>query len=139
MPAGEVLEIGPGTTLRVIAHDEARLEVEASYDGPGPQPPAHLHPGQDEHFELVAGMVRTRIDGQERELHAGEKLDVPAGTVHQMWNPAEEQALLRWTTMPAGRTLEWFRELAAVRAGEPLGDPATLLERYSDTFSLAGG
>src|SRR3954452_2603696 len=117
MPGEEILTIGPGATLRVIAHDEDRLEVEARYEvsplRPGTEPPAHLHPAQSEHFEAVSGAMQTRIAGREGELRAGEALDVPAGTVHQMWNAGEEPAVLRWTTTPAGRTLEWFRELAA--------------------------
>jgi hypothetical protein len=42
-----------------------------------------------------------------------------------------------WRTMPAGRTLDWFSELAALQRGEPLKDPATLLSEYSDVFRLA--
>jgi mannose-6-phosphate isomerase-like protein (cupin superfamily) len=133
----EVLEVGPGTTLRVVAHDERRLEFEASYGPGGTPPPAHLHPHQDEHFEVLAGAMRMRLAGRERELASGELLDVPRDTAHQMWNAGAEQAVMRWTTTPAGRTLDWFRELAAAMAGKPAGDPATLLERYSDVFRLA--
>jgi hypothetical protein len=44
---------------------------------------------------------------------------------------------MRWTKMPAGRTLDWFRELEAALAGTSKGDPATLLDRYGDVFRLA--
>jgi mannose-6-phosphate isomerase-like protein (cupin superfamily) len=135
----EVLEVGPGTTLRVLAHDEQRLVFEASYSGGGSPPPAHLHPQQDEHFEVLAGAMRAKIADRDLELPAGEVLDVPRNTPHQMWNAGEEQAVMRWTTTPAGRTLDWFREVAAAMAGTPVGDPATLLERYSDVFRLAEG
>jgi mannose-6-phosphate isomerase-like protein (cupin superfamily) len=135
--AEELLTIGPGTTLRVLSHDERALEIEASYEAGGVEPPAHLHPGQDEHFELLAGEMRTRIAGREGELLAGQTLDVPAGTVHQVWNAGEERAVLHWTTTPSGRTLEWFREIDAAFAGTPREDPSTLLERFSDVFRLA--
>ena len=39
--------------------------------------------------------------------------------------------------MPAGRTLDWFRELAALQSGQPLKDPASLLSEYRDVFRLA--
>jgi len=133
----EVLEIGPGTTLRVLAHRPERLELEACYEPGGAEPPAHLHPSQDERFELLEGAMRTRIDGREGEIPADEPLEIPAGTVHQMWNAGTERTVLRWTTTPAGRTLDWFREVAAALAGEPIGDPATMLDRYSDVFRLA--
>ena len=133
----ERLTIAPGTTLRVIAHEEGRLEIEASYGPGGAEPPAHLHPSQDERFELLAGAMSTRVEGRDGELRRGDALEIPAGTPHQMWNAGDEVAVLRWTTMPAGRTLDWFRELAAALAGTPRGDPATLLERYADVFRLA--
>jgi mannose-6-phosphate isomerase-like protein (cupin superfamily) len=133
----ERLTIGPGTTLSVVAHDAGRLEVEASYEPGGAEPPAHLHPSQEERFELVSGAMRTRIGGHEGELRPGDELEIPAGTVHQMWNASGGVTVMRWTTMPAGRTLDWFRELAAAVAGAPKGDPATLLDRYADVFRLA--
>jgi mannose-6-phosphate isomerase-like protein (cupin superfamily) len=83
--------------------------------------------------------MRAKIAGRERELVAGDVLDVPRSTPHQMWNAGDEPAVMRWTTTPAGRTLDWFRELAAAMAGTPVGDPATLLDRYSDVFRLAEG
>ncbi len=79
----------------------------------------------------------TRGGGREGELAGSEPLEIPAGTVHQMWNAGTERAVLRWTTTPAGRTLAWFREVSAMLAGEPLGEPATLLERYRHVFRLA--
>jgi hypothetical protein len=46
---------------------------------------------------------------------------------------------MRWSTLPAARTLQWFRELAALLRGEEVPEAATLLERYSDVFRLAEG
>jgi quercetin dioxygenase-like cupin family protein len=138
-PVGEELEIGTGTRLRVLSRSEELLELEASYDGGGSPPPAHLHPEQDERFEVLAGAMTARVSGRERELSRGAVLEVPRGTPHQMWNAGGETAVMRWSTTPAGRTLEWFRELAALARGEQAGDPATLLERYRDVFRLAGG
>jgi quercetin dioxygenase-like cupin family protein len=132
----ETLAIGPGTSLRVVSHDQALLEVEATYQGGGSPPPAHLHPAQDERFEVRAGAMRTRIDGQDGVVGAGETIEVPRNTVHQMWNDSDEPAVVTWRTSPAGRTLEWFRELAALQRGEASAEPAVLLEQYSDVFRL---
>ena len=132
----EELVISPGASLRVLSCTEQELVLEARYAGGGSPPPAHFHPAQDERFEVLAGAMRARIGGTESELDAGEVIEVPRGTAHQFWNPGEEEAAVRWITLPAGRTLEFFRELAAAASGE--GDPATLLERYADTFRVAG-
>lgn len=132
----EELEIGPGTRLRVISCSGELLELQATYNGGGSPPPAHLHPSQDEHFEVLHGEMRTRVAGQNRTLTAGEKLDVPCNTVHQMWNESDAEALVSWKTMPAGRTLSWFREIAALQRGESQTDGVTLLSQYSDVFQL---
>src|SRR5919202_1019604 len=64
--------------------------------------------------EVLAGELTARVDGgEEQKLHAGETLDIPAGTKHQMWNAAAAEARVRWETRPAGRTEEWFRAIDA--------------------------
>ena len=133
----EQLQIGPGTKLRVLAHSDEVLELEATYAGGGAPPPEHLHPSQDEQFEVLRGAMQTRVGGQSRMFVAGELLDVPRGTIHQMWNAGEDEAVVNWRTMPAGRTLSWFRELEALLRGENPTDAATLLSHYSDVFVLA--
>jgi mannose-6-phosphate isomerase-like protein (cupin superfamily) len=136
----EQLQIAPQTTITVVERGDDVLELEARYGPGGSPPPPHLHPAQDERFEVVDGAMRTRVAGEEATIVTGDVLEIPRGTVHQMWNEGQEPAVLRWLTTPSGRTLDWFREIAAVQArAEPLGDPATLLQRYEDTFRLADG
>jgi quercetin dioxygenase-like cupin family protein len=132
----EELALGPGTTLRVLAHDEQALVLEATYAGGSSPPPAHLHPVQDERVEVRAGEMHALVAGERRTIAGGEVLEIPRGTVHQMWNGGEEQAVVLWRTAPPGRTLDWFRELAATLRGEGREDPATLLGDYADVFVL---
>jgi mannose-6-phosphate isomerase-like protein (cupin superfamily) len=132
----EQLALGPGTTLRVRSHDEQALVLEATYAGGSSPPPAHLHPAQDERFEVRAGEMHALVAGERRTIAGGEVLEIPRGTVHQMWNEGEEQAVVLWRTAPPGRTLDWFRELAATLRGEGREDPATLLGDYADVFVL---
>jgi mannose-6-phosphate isomerase-like protein (cupin superfamily) len=132
----EQLALGPGTTLRVLSHDEQALVLEATYAGGSSPPPAHLHPAQDERFEVRAGEMHALVGGERRTIARGEVLEIPRGTVHQMWNEGEEQAVVLWRTAPAGRTLDWFRELAATLRREGREDPSTLLGDYADVFAL---
>ncbi len=133
---GGELKLGPGTTLRVVAHDADELLLQATYAPAGSAPPAHLHPAQDERFEVIAGAMRTRIDGEEGGLSEGQVLEIPRGTPHQMWNGDERDAVVEWRTTPAGRTLEWFGQLSAMLAGDSSADPAELLAEYADVFRL---
>ena len=131
------LKLGPGSTLTVLDEGPDALEVEALYDPAGSPPPAHLHPAQAEHFEVLEGSVTTVVDGNQRALEPGDTLDIPAGAVHQMWNPGADPARVTWRTTPAGRTLEWFHALDAFqRDGDTAAIGAALAE-YSDVFQLA--
>jgi quercetin dioxygenase-like cupin family protein len=138
-------KLTPHETVTVVESSPEVLEVEATYGASGKPPPPHLHPAQEEHFEVLAGELTARVDGgPERKLHAGETLDIPRGTKHQMWNAAAAEARVRWKTTPAGRTEDWFRSVdRLVRdAGGKQPGPlafAPLLEEYGDVFRLAVG
>lgn len=138
----ETLKLGPHGSLEIVASTPEAFEAEASYR-PGSSPaPAHFHPAQDERFEVLEGSITTRVDGEERELAAGERIEIGRGQVHQMWNPGAEPARVRWVTTPGGRTEQWFRTLDGLfREGGDLAegrqvDFAALLEEYDDVFRL---
>jgi mannose-6-phosphate isomerase-like protein (cupin superfamily) len=97
-----------------------RLEVETTWSGGGDLPPAHFHPAQDEHFEVVEGNLRVLVDGTERVLGPGDALDVPRGSVHAM-TATDGGARAIWQTRPALRTEEFFAGMdAAHRRGGSL-------------------
>jgi mannose-6-phosphate isomerase-like protein (cupin superfamily) len=120
------------------------LEMEATYQPDSVEPPEHLHPRQDERFEIVSGEMRARIAGEERTLTAGEVLDIPRGTVHAMWNQGEAEARVIWQTRPALRTEDFFvaagrlaqrGKLTAKGASNPLLG-AALMHEFRDEFRL---
>jgi mannose-6-phosphate isomerase-like protein (cupin superfamily) len=119
-----------------LAHSDEALEVEATYAPGGSPPPAHLHPEQDERFEVRSGAMRTVVEEEDEVRSPGAVFEIPRGTPHQMWNDGEESAVLNWRTTPSRRTLEWFRELDALQRGEGRPNPAELLTDFSDTFRL---
>jgi quercetin dioxygenase-like cupin family protein len=85
------------------------LEMEAVYADASGLPPEHLHPAQEERFEVLEGTIRALIGGEEGRYEAGETFEVPAGTPHQM--AAEGPARMRWEVRPALRTAEFFERL----------------------------
>ena len=52
----------------------------------------HLHPAMEERFQVLAGTLETKVDGDRRTLHAGEALTVPAGVWHDWWNASDAPA-----------------------------------------------
>jgi quercetin dioxygenase-like cupin family protein len=150
MPAGDVIE-NPASrmTLRIVrtaAETEGELlEMDATYPAGSPEPPAHFHPQQEERFEILAGQMIVRLDGEERTLATGEVFEVPVGTVHSMWNGGDEVARVRWETRPAMGTEVFFRGLAKLaggaesvegKAGEPVSGEG-FLEEFRNEFRLA--
>ena len=83
----ETLKLTPRESIAVRGSTPEALEVEATYGPGGKPPPKHLHPGQDEHFRCLEGSVRVRVGDHERELAAGDEIEFPRRTPHQMWNP----------------------------------------------------
>jgi mannose-6-phosphate isomerase-like protein (cupin superfamily) len=140
--AGDTLELTPGEAVTIISSTPDALVVEATYGQSQSPPPMHYHPAQDENFEVLEGSLRVRYGREKEELATGEKLEVPSGLAHQMWNPSEPAARVRWTTSPRGRTEEWFRAIDALvkesapKEPSPLGF-AVLLSEFGDTFRLA--
>lgn len=138
------LALTPHEHVVVRSATAGALEVEATYGPHGSPPPRHLHPAQDEHFEVLAGALTARVGDRERTLHRGDALEVARGSVHQMWNAGAEPASVLWRTVPAGRTLEWFRALDALQregrvARNGMPGPlaiAVLLTEYRDVIEF---
>ena len=141
----DTLTITPTESVTIRQSTPELLEVEAVYGPGGGPPPAHLHPAQDEHFEVLAGRICLRAGGEERELAPGDTIDIPRGTVHQMWNPGEEPARVVWQTSPGGRTERWFRAIDRLQREGRVGKNGmpgplafgVLLTEYRDVFQLA--
>jgi quercetin dioxygenase-like cupin family protein len=148
--AGDVIE-NPAALIRMrfvrtVAQTSGEVvEVEASYEPGSVEPLVHFHPRQDEHFEILAGAMRVRVGDEERDLRAGETLDIPAGTTHAWWNGGEDEARVRWETRPALRTEEFFETVAGLaREGKVTAkgpsNPllgAILMREFRNEFRLA--
>ena len=143
----EALKLTASESVTIRSSSPELLEVEGNYGPAGKPPPPHYHPAQDEHFELLEGSLRVRIEGEERELSPGDSLDIARGTKHQMWNGSDEPARVLWQTRPGGRTEQWFRSLDALQRSGRVGKdgmPGPLafgvyLTEFRDVFRLGVG
>ena len=76
-------------------------KMEATYEPSSMPPIPHLHPSQREHFEILEGTMHARVDGAERELRAGDALDVEAGLGTRCGTRAPSRRGLSGKTRPA--------------------------------------
>ncbi len=69
------------------------------------------------------------VDGERRELQAGESLEVPADTLHRFWNESGEEARSIQVFEPALDIASFFETLFALAQRDELDDkgmPGTL-------------
>jgi mannose-6-phosphate isomerase-like protein (cupin superfamily) len=110
---GDVIE-HPGTGEQIVFRQTARetggmeLVLEFRVRPGGFVAGAHVHPRQEERFDVLEGTVRFRVDGQERDAGPGQTVVVPAGVPHVWWNPGEAPVRLIVRFGPALRTEEFF-------------------------------
>ena len=96
--------------------------------GPGARvPPPHSHTNNEEVVYVLEGTLRYRVDGDVRDIKAGERMYTPRGSVHAFSNPHDRPAkALIMLTPDIGA--QYFRDIAEV-AGAPGGpNPAAMVE-----------
>jgi mannose-6-phosphate isomerase-like protein (cupin superfamily) len=126
--------------LRTGADTGGQLhEQRVEYLPGAPFPPEHLHPDQDEHFEVESGEMLFVIAGREHLIGPGEVIDIPRRTPHRARNASRSlSAVVRWETRPALRTGEFFSSAARLGPERALLDSALLAHEYRDVFRLCG-
>jgi mannose-6-phosphate isomerase-like protein (cupin superfamily) len=62
---------------------------------------AHVHPKQEERFEVLSGTLALKVAGEEIIAGPGETWTVPAGTPHRFWNAGDVEVRFRCEVRPA--------------------------------------
>ena len=142
---GDLIE-NPITTDRIIFRktrqdtngELLRFDNYHQTGGVGPMP--HLHPLQEETFEVVKGTFAITLNGKEQQLMAGEKIIVPKGTVHYWRNAGKDELYIVTEFRPAlhfEEIIETVAALARVGKMDKAGNPDIL--QMSATLSYFPG
>jgi quercetin dioxygenase-like cupin family protein len=88
-------------------------------------PPAHSHTDNEEIVYVLEGVLRYAVDGDQRDLGAGESMRTPRGSVHSFGNPHGQTARALVVLTP-DIGAQYFRDVAEAvsRPGGP--DPAAM-------------
>ena len=119
--AGDTLE-NPVTGERLVFHKTSRetngeaVVVETFVRPGGFVAAAHVHPGQEERFEVLAGSVGFRLGRRKLVAGAGERVTVPAGTPHKFWNAGDDEARFVCEIRPALRFEQLIESMFALAA-----------------------
>ena len=91
-----------------------RVVVETFVEPNGAVAAADVHPGQEERFEVVKGMMRFRMRRERITAGPGEVVVVPPGMPHDFANAGDETALVRVDIRPALRMEQLFETAVAL-------------------------
>jgi quercetin dioxygenase-like cupin family protein len=78
-----------------------RVVVETFVEPNGAVAAAHVHPAQEERFEVLAGEVEFRLGKRKLVAKPGDRVLVPAGTPHRFRNVGDETAHFVCEVTPA--------------------------------------
>ncbi len=144
--AGDEL-LNPVTGLRTVFRKTAEetsgelLQVDWIGEPSWTTGPDHVHPRQEERFEVLSGRLGLRADGIERVHGVGDVIVVSAGSPHAAWNAGDDEVHVLVDFRPALRTETAFETLAGLasdgktnRAGGPKNPLrlALILREYED-------
>jgi quercetin dioxygenase-like cupin family protein len=111
--AGQVIEnpvSGERITFRETAADTGgellAIDLEVSPDGHVPG--MHVHPIQEERFEVTNGTMRFKKGGEKVIARPGDVVVVPPGVRHKFTNAGDEEARARVEVRPALRMEQLF-------------------------------
>jgi quercetin dioxygenase-like cupin family protein len=102
----------------------------------------HLHPRQEERFQVISGTVRGRMEGKDQQATQGQLVVTPPGMPHVWWNEGPEEAHLLVEFRPALQTENFLAGVFALaRRGQAdkhglpgLLQLALLAETFPDTM-----
>ena len=94
--------------------DGELLEIELELSPDGAVPGAHIHPEQEERFEVVEGTMTFRMGLKKIVAGPGDVVTVPAGKVHAFKNSGEDTAKVRVQVRPALAMEQLFETTVAL-------------------------
>jgi len=134
--AGDVIEnpvTGEVMRFLVTGHETAGslLRIDMAVRPGGFAAAEHVHPQQEERFQITSGQITLSIFGQERVYAAGEHITIPPGTPHAWWSSGDDELRVLLEFSPAGRFAEFITTFFALaQAGKTTkgGIPKNLLQ-----------
>jgi quercetin dioxygenase-like cupin family protein len=147
--AGDVIE-NPVTGERILFRKTSRetgggaVVIEVVVEPNGFVAAAHVHPAQEERFEVLSGSLGFQVGGRKLVASGGQRVTVPAGTSHRFWNAGDEPARFVCEITPARQfesLLETMFALAADGKTNRKGMPnplrlAVIARAHFDTVRL---
>jgi quercetin dioxygenase-like cupin family protein len=107
---------GEAITFRTTAADSdgELLAIDLELAPDGRVPGMHVHPAQEERFEVVSGRMRFQLGHRRVIAEAGDVVVVPAGKAHKFANAGDEVAHVHVEVRPALKMEQLFETAVAL-------------------------
>jgi len=76
--------------------------------------PEHIHPLQENSFEIISGSCIFHVDGKEQIVGPGESIKIPANVPHHFWNAGNKDAHYLQEFKPALKIDRFFETFFAL-------------------------
>lgn len=93
--------------------------------------PEHVHLEAEERFRVIEGTLTVRMDGEDKQFHAGDEVVIPAGVKHTGWNSGAGELHLHGEIRPALNFEDYYQltfDLASRNKCNSKGVPKNLLQ-----------
>jgi mannose-6-phosphate isomerase-like protein (cupin superfamily) len=110
--AGETYE-NPRTGTRLEVRDSTpeRVVFDRRYPPNTGRADPHVHFDITQSWEVLSGDARVIVDGETREVKAGETVEIATRVPHQdIHNPHDNELTVRWTVAPVNEFVEAFAD-----------------------------
>lgn len=148
---GDIWDFSPGsmevTITKAAADGQDEVSIMEFVQGPSaPVPPLHVHPTQEERYEVVSGTMIVIEDGIEHTLRPGESRTVPPGVPHTYRVGGDTELRFRTQHHPGSRFETYMEEIWRMATVGGVAGPdspgamlrfATVVDAFPDVLILA--
>jgi mannose-6-phosphate isomerase-like protein (cupin superfamily) len=100
-----------GTRLEVLESTPERVVFDRTYPPDSGRADPHVHFDLLQSWEVLSGRARVVVDGEARELEAGDRVEIAKRVPHQdIHNPFEAELRVRWSVAPVNDFVEAFAD-----------------------------
>ena len=92
---------------------QGRLATFEEIVAPHSGPPLHTHEDQIEVFHIISGSIVFELEGDRFTVDAGGTAVIPAGKTHSFTNATDQEAVIHFELLPAGKSEVFFEKLVA--------------------------
>jgi quercetin dioxygenase-like cupin family protein len=84
-----------GVTQTVIRQEGDKVYCNLKFGAKAIGPPEHLHLTLDESATVIKGTLTTKVGGQIKKLNAGDRVILPKGIYHTMYNETDSEVIIK--------------------------------------------